>query len=178
MVTRQLGLSCVALLIVGTSVYGEVDSHSGPTFPRIANVYGVALTPDGAKVAGKDCTLEEVARCDLLIGVRWSRGGATADDDFKRQLAALKQINPHLMGLHFACSAPYTHIAPSEQMLSERQPGQVLPWLLQADGQTITGWPGTTMVNLAVPGVVEWLAHQTVPPVRQRGRRARRRSMR
>lgn len=141
------------------------EAAEGPPFPRIANVYGVALTPDGARVSGETHSLEEVARCDLLIGVR----GAKESDEFQKQLAALKELNPNLIALHFACSAPYTHVAPDKEKLAARQTGQPLPWLLQTDGSPIAGWPGTYMLNLPVPGVVEWLAHQSVPAVRQRG---------
>ena len=65
--------------------------------------------------------------------------------------------------------APYTHVAPPTEALAARQPGQIVPWLLQTDGRPIAGWPGTYMLNMAAPGVVDWLAHQTVPAVRQIG---------
>ena len=162
-------LSCwgLVLLIVSTAIGAE--PAKGPSFPRIANVYGTALTADGGRFHGEDRTLVEVANYDLLIGVGRPRGSAKGDEVFREQLAKLKKINPHLMALHFACSAPYTHIAPQEKALASRQPGQILPWLLQTDGKPIAGWPGTYMLNMAAPGVVEWLAHQTAPAVHQIG---------
>ncbi len=37
------------------------------------------------------------------------------------------------------------------------------------DGTPIAGWPGTYMLNLAAPDVVEWLAQQTAPAVHEIG---------
>lgn len=155
-------------LLVASGVAGA-EAGKGPAFPRIANVYGTALTEDGGRFHGDDHSLDEVARYDLLIGVQWPRGDDKGDRVFREQLQKLKKINPHLIVLHFACSAPYTHIAPPEEALATRRPGQIVPWLLQTDGKPIAGWPGTHMLNMAAPGVVEWLAQQTVPAVQKIG---------
>jgi len=56
----------LVLLIVSTAVGAE--PAKGPPIPRIANVYGTALTADGGRFHGEDRTLEDVARYDLLIG--------------------------------------------------------------------------------------------------------------
>lgn len=165
----QQCLSFLLCVVVLTPCAIASELPEGPTFPRIANVYGTVLTADGGRFHGVDCTLQEVAHYDLLIGVRRPPGGAGGDELFRKQLKELKQLNPHLIALHFACSAPYTHIAPKDELLAARQPGQVVPWLLQTDGTPIAGWPGTYMLNMAVPGVIEWLAHQSVPAVKQIG---------
>ncbi len=162
-----LGIFLYTSILASSAVGAEPDKR--PPFPRIANVYGAALTANGGRFHGEERSLEEVARYDLLIGVGRPRGGAKGDEVFRQQLAKLKTINPHLIALHFACSAPYTHIAPPEDALAARQPGQIVPWLLQTDGTPIAGWPGTYMLNMAAPNVVEWLAHQTVPAVKAIG---------
>ena len=107
---------CLLILLLPTAAVGG-DPTSGPPFPRIANVYGTALTADGGSFHGEEATLDEVARYDLLIGVRRSPGGTKGDELFRKQLARLKEINPYLIALHFACSAPYTHIAPKEEAI-------------------------------------------------------------
>ena len=161
--------ACSGLVLLLASAAVGAEPAKGPPFPRIVNVYGTTLTADGGRFHGEDRTLEEIARYDLLIGVRRPRGGAEGDEVFRKQLDKLKRINPNLIALHFACSAPYTHIEPKEDILASRQPGQALPWLLQTDGQPIAGWPGTYMLNMAAPGVIEWLAHQSVPAVQKIG---------
>ncbi len=158
-------IGCVILL-------GGVDfarADDGPPFPRIANVYGTTLTADGVRVSGERCALEDIARCDLLIGVHTAGKASAKRDLFRKQLAALKRVNPHLKALHFACSAPYTHLKPTDEMLARREPGKPFPWLLQTDAQLIAGWPGTYMLNLACPDVIEWLAQTAVPAVRTQG---------
>ena len=55
------------VLFAPVAVGGE--SAVGPSFPRIANVYGTALTKHGARFHGDERTLKEVARYDLLVGV-------------------------------------------------------------------------------------------------------------
>ena len=159
-----------AVLLLTPAVAGQPDAaHRGPPFPRIANMYGTNLTPNGARVADRAYPLTDVARYDLLVGVGGSQGDSAKLSRFKEQLTALKKINPSLIALHFACSAPYTHVAPDEAFLSARKPGQVVPWLLQTNGRPIAGWPGTYMLNLTVPAVVDWLANQTLPAVREHG---------
>ncbi len=164
---QYLAVWGLVLLLAPTAVGSE--PAPGPSFPRIANVYGTAFTKEGTRFHGDDRTLEEAARYDLLVGVqRWQQN----DPDgkvFRKHLKDLKKVNPQLIALHFACSAPYTHVAPPKEALAARQPGQIVPWLLQTDGQPIAGWPGTYMLNMAAPGVVDWLAHQAVPAVRQIG---------
>ncbi len=165
--SRQFATCGLTLLLVQNALGAE--PARGPSFPRIANVYGTAFTEDGTSFHGDNRRWEEAARYDLLVGVqRWQRD----DPDgkvFREQMKGLKKINPHLIALQFACSAPYTHVIPDNEAIASRQPGQILPWLLQADGKPIAGWPGTYMLNLAAPGVVEWLAQQTVPAVQQIG---------
>ncbi len=160
---------CWGLIVLLDLPVLAAEPSKGPSFPRIANVYGTAFTKDGTRFHGDNRTLEEAARYDLLVGVqRWQQKDPDGEL-FRKHLEELKKINPHLIALHFACSAPYTHVAPPEEALAARQPGQIAPWLLQTDGQPIAGWPGTYMLNMAAPGVVDWLAHQTVPAVQQIG---------
>ncbi|MBM3477086.1 MAG: hypothetical protein FJX75_27780, partial [Armatimonadetes bacterium] len=42
-------------------------------------------------------------------------------------------------------------------------------WLLQPDGSRIEGWPGTQMINLTKPEVIDWLAARSVASVREKG---------
>jgi hypothetical protein len=105
----------LTILLSATAL--DADPTEGPPFPRIANVYGTALTANGGRFHGEETTLDEVARYDLLIGVGRPPGGTKGDAVFRKQLARLKEINPHLIALHFACSAPYTHIAPKEEAI-------------------------------------------------------------
>ena len=160
---------CWGLILLLSFSARSAKPSEGPSFPRIANVYGTAFTKDGTRFHGDDRTLKEAARYDLLVGVQRRQRNDPEGKMFRRHLEELKRINPHLIALHFACSAPYTHIAPPEEALAARQPGQIAPWLLQTDGRPIAGWPGTYMLNMAAPGVVDWLAHQTVPAVQQIG---------
>jgi len=148
---------------------GSLEPDRGPPFPRIANVYGTAFTGNGASFHGDERTLEEAARYDLLVGVQRRLGDDPEGKAFREHLEKLKKVNPHIMALQFACSAPYTHVAPPAEVLAARRPGHVIPWLLQSDGKPIAGWPGTYMLNLAAPGVIDWLAQQTVPAVQQIG---------
>ncbi len=161
-------LDCCALILLVAHTGAGSEPARGPSFPRIANVYGTAFTTNGASFHGDDRTLEETARYDLLVGVQ-RQASDTDGQSFRKRLEKLKKINPHLIALQFACSAPYTHIAPTEEALAARRPGLILPWLLQTDGKPIAGWPGTYMLNMAAPGVVDGLAQQTVPAVKQIG---------
>ena len=152
-------LECGLILLLAHVAAGD-EPDRGPPFPRIANVYGTAFTKDGTSFHGDDRTLEEAARYDLLIGVQRRQGSDPDGKEFRRHLEELKKINPYLIALHFACSAPYTHIAPTEEILAARQPGQIVPWLLQTDGKPIAGWPGTYMLNMAAPGVIDGLRNR------------------
>lgn len=171
MLRRSLSLCALTAIVMLVFAAGitTAQERRGPSFPRIANVYGTTLTADGARVSGETHSLSDVARCDLLIGVRGAGQGKAADELFKRQLTALQQLNPYLKGLRFACSAPYTHMKPTDELMARREAGKPFPWLLQTDGKPIAGWPGTYMLNLTCPGVIEWLAQTTVPPVRDQG---------
>ncbi len=71
------------------------------------------MTVDGGRFHGEDRTLEEVARYDLLIGVRRPRGGAECDEVFRKQLDKLKSINPNAKGLAKALSNPRPKFARS-----------------------------------------------------------------
>ena len=73
------------LLLAQSGALQGAKRAEGPPFPRIANVYGVALTPEGPRVFGQAHSLEEVARCDLLIGVR--AGGGS--EDFPDRLGSI-----------------------------------------------------------------------------------------
>lgn len=165
--SSQLAFWSVILVAMSRSPAMEPDR--GPPFPRIANVYGTAFTKDGFSFHGDARTVDEVARYDILIGVqRWHLQDASGAL-FRQKLQQLKAINPWLIALDFACSAPYTRIAPPENVLDSLPSNVPSPWLLQTNGQPIAGWPGTHMLNLANPVVVEWLAQQTVPATKKIG---------
>ena len=128
-----------------------------PPFPRIANCYGVGLTPDSTPE-----DLEQVARFDLLIGGVWA---SRQDEEQRRKLAAnleaVRARNPHIVVLDFSSSAPYAD--PQDPTFP------ATGWLLQPDGRRIAGWPGTEMVNLTKPEVLDWLAARSVASVREKG---------
>jgi len=135
----------------------ELAAQPNPPFPRIANCYGVGLTPDSTP---KD--IEEVARFDLLIGGVWCSWG---DQEQRRKLAgniaAVHARNPHILNLDFSSSAPYAD--PHDASFPRTG------WLRQPDGKHVLGWPGTEMTNLTRPEVIEWLVQRSVRSVRELG---------
>ena len=141
----------LVLLFVSTAVGS--GTGEGPPFPRIANVYGTALTADGARFHGENRTLEEVARYDLLVGVRsaaseTTRAAKCFGSNWRNSRRSILISSPCI-------SRAVRLIRTSRRRkrhLASRQPGQIVPWLLQTDGQPIAGWPGTYMLNMAAPG--------------------------
>jgi Hypothetical glycosyl hydrolase family 15 len=146
-------LSLYALAVAAAGHAAE----AGPPFPRIANCYGVGLAPGSTP---KD--IEEIARFDLLIGGVWCNW---ADAEQRKKLAdnmaAVRAKNPHVIILDFSSSAPYAD--PKDATFP------ATGWLLQPDGKHILGWPGTEMINLAKPEVIDWLAKRSVASVKEKG---------
>jgi len=134
-----------------------VGAQEGPPFPRIANCYGVGLKPDSTPE-----DLDAIARFDLLIGGVWANWG---DEGSRRliaeKIAAVRERNPHIIVLDFSSSAPYAH--PGDRTFPEDG------WLLQPDGSHIQGWPGTEMITLTRPAVLDWLVARSVASVREKG---------
>jgi hypothetical protein len=123
----------------------------GPPFPRIANCYGARLGPQTPRDQ-----LDELARYDLLIGgtwCDWGKGEQVAA--FKKNLAYLRKINPHILVLEFSSSAPY--LARWEKQTGFPADG----WLLTPEGQTINGWPGSRMINLLHADVIAWQVNRS-----------------
>jgi hypothetical protein len=149
-----MSASCVLAALACTVA---LAAPPNPPFPRIANCYGVGLTPTSTS---KD--IEEIARFDLLIGGVWCNWG---DPESRRKLAesiaAVRARNPHIIILEFSSSAPYAD--PKDATFPRTG------WLLQPDGKHVLGWPGTEMINLTKPEVIEWLTQRSVASVKEKG---------
>ena len=149
--------SCIVLILVATVNHHLSAADEGPPFPRIANCYAVKLTPESTPA-----DIKEIARFDLLIGGVWCNWD---DPESRRKLAAniaeVRKRNPHVIILDFSTSAPYA--SPKDKSLP------VNGWLLQPDGTRILGWPGTAMVNLLKPAVIDWHVSRCERSVGQRG---------
>ena len=151
---RAMRILCLVMMFACASSFAQ---PSGPPFPRIANCYAVGLRPDSTP---KD--IEEIARFDLLIGGVWCNWPNA--DQRKRladNIAAVRKRNPHIIILDFSSSAPYAY--PKDANFPKSG------WLLQPDGKHILGWPGTEMINLTKPEVLDWLAARSVASVRDKG---------
>lgn len=159
--TRQLARWFAVALAVGVCAGALAGGAAGPRFPRIANVYGLWLTPDTAYVAGQETGLEELARYDLLLGVNGPWQDPASWPELRRRLDSLRARNPHLRALSFVYSAPYTY----PEVLNWHSfyvPPPAGAWLLSTDGRRIRGWPGTYMLDLTRPEVIEWMAQGAV----------------
>ena len=148
----------MSLCAVSVAVAGlALSQTAGPPFPRIANCYAVGLTPQSTPA-----DLEEIARFDLLIGGVWCNWGDAAQrEKLAANIAEVRRRNPHIIILDFSSSAPYAD--PKDQGFPEKG------WLLQPDGRHILGWPGTEMINLTRPEVLDWLAQRSVASLREKG---------
>ncbi|MFQ6130524.1 MAG: putative glycoside hydrolase [Armatimonadota bacterium] len=148
----------LALCALTAGLAGMTElAEEGPPFPRIANCYAVGLSPSSTAD-----DIAEIARFDLLIGgVRCNWGDARQREKLAENVEAVRRLNPHVIILDFSSSAPYAR--PNDTTFP--QDG----WLLQPDGRHIAGWPGTEMINLTKPEVVEWLAARSVASVRDKG---------
>lgn len=141
---------------LGVAPHAVAPQPGGP-FPRIANCYGVGLTPDSTPE-----DIEAIARFDLLIGGVWANWqDADSRARLAANIAAVRARNPHAIILDFSSSAPYAD--PNDATFP------ATGWLLQADGRRIEGWPGTQMINLTKPEVLDWLAARSVASVREKG---------
>jgi hypothetical protein len=135
------------------------ESREGPPFPRIANCYGAGLGPQTSRE-----DLDKLAKYDLLIGgtwCNWRKGEQVAA--FRKNVAYLKKVNPHIIVLEFSSSAPY--LAKWEDQEGFPADG----WLLTPEGETINGWPGSKMINLADPDVVAWQVRRSREGIATRG---------
>ncbi|NLC57059.1 MAG: hypothetical protein GX774_09500 [Armatimonadetes bacterium] len=145
------------LMAVGTAEPAEAAAKEGPPFPRIANCYAVGLSPESTPA-----DIAEIARFDLLIGgVMCDWGNPEHRQRLAEKMALVRQRNPHILILDFSSSAPYYF--PSDPSFPESG------WLLQPNGQRIAGWPGTEMINLTRPEVLNFLAARSVASVKERG---------
>lgn len=144
----------LAMAAVGATATAQ---DAGPPFPRIANCYGVRLVPDSTPE-----DIEEIARLDLLIGGVWANWNDKPQvARLHDKMAAVRERNPHIIILDFSPSAPYAQ--PNDSSFPTNG------WLLQPDGTHIAGWPGTEMINLTKPEVIDWLAARSVASVDDRG---------
>lgn len=160
MTVRFAVTACVAAMLcaaTGGQTAPKQPPHTGPAYPRIANCYAAGLGPDTPR-----SELDEIARYSLLIGgisCNWS-----SSDERERlasNIAYLRERNPEIRILDFACSAPYAD--PTDPRVPRAA------WLLQPNGARIDGWPGSQMLNLTAPEALEWLTARAVRSVRDYG---------
>ncbi len=148
-------LLAVGLILL--TLYAFAAERRGPAFPRIANCYGIQVTP-----WSDEADLAEAAKWDLMIGGLWCNW---ADPEqarlLKEKMTRLHELNPDLIILDFSCSAPYAF--PEDTTFPQSG------WLKQPDGRFLDGWPGTRMINLTRPEVLDWIVAQCARSVRERG---------
>ncbi|MBM3212989.1 hypothetical protein FJZ33_12265, partial [Candidatus Poribacteria bacterium] len=93
------GLLIVFSIITATEGLG----NSITSFPRIANCYGVGLTPENRV---KD--IDEISRTDLLIGGLWCNWNNPEHmKKLHERIAEVRKKNPNIIILDFSVSAPY-----------------------------------------------------------------------
>lgn len=99
-----VGLAIALLGFCSTESFAatEAGARKGPPFPRIASLYSTWLNPDSAYVTGLPASMNEAARCDLLVGVGWPWANKDASPTFCERLAELKALNPPLIALDFS----------------------------------------------------------------------------
>lgn len=126
-------------------------SSKSPDFPRIANIYG-----SGVSSQATDSELKLIARYDLLIG--GLKHPNTSDDVslLNSNMNRLREINPSIVVLDFAASAPY--FTSPDRLPAGTPPSPNDIWLRTTEGDMIHGWPGTHMLNLGNERAVEFLA--------------------
>lgn len=120
-----------------------------PSFPRIASIYGAGIGPDATEVE-----LRLAARYDLLIGGLRVPPETHEIPRLNDKLGRLRELNPEIVVLHFAGSAPYW--IPDDAGLPESA------YLHTTEGERVAGWPGTQMLNLSRPEAVDALTRAVV----------------
>ncbi len=140
-------LLAVAGLTGLQGVKSRVETSRKPI--RITNCYGAGIGP-----AMSSAQIEYVASCDLCIG------GLSLDysdaDQIKRtnaNLVKIRSMNPKFKVVDYT-SAPD---APSS---TRNLPANA--WLRYENGTIAAGWPGSAMLNLAHPDVIEWVAQKAI----------------
>lgn len=123
------------------------------TFPRIANIYGAYLTAEST-----DVELQLLSKYDLLIGGLRTPEDAEGRERLNQRITALRQLNPNILILDFAISAPYWRTTGSVQPPEEA-------YLHTVEGERINGWPGTEMLNYTRPETIEFMAAQVLPRI-------------
>jgi len=145
----------VLMALLATASVGA--DPAGPPFPRIANCYACQLTPDCT-----DQDIDEIARYDLLIGGVWAQwDNADSVRKLGEAMRRVRECNPDIIILDFSSSAPYASL--DDPFFPANG------WLHQPNGSMIEGWPGTRMINLTRPEVIDWLVARSVASVRLRG---------
>ncbi len=116
---------------------------------RITNCYGVGVGPNMSPAE-----IEYAAGCCLCIG-GLSLNYSDADQVKKTNLnlAKIRAINPEFKLVDYTS-------APDARTSTNNLPANA--WLRYADGSIAAGWPGSAMLNLAHPDVVEWVAQKAV----------------
>jgi hypothetical protein len=120
--------------------------NRAPTFPRIANIYGAGIGPEATEVE-----LQMAARYDLLIGGLRVPPDPEGREKLNGRVSRLRALNPNIVILHFAASAPYWGTRDAEAVPEEA-------FLHTVEGNRIAGWPGTQMLNLSRPEALDLLA--------------------
>lgn len=143
----------------------DAGGPKGPPFPRIANLYGVWLEPGGLYCSGEKVTPAQLAQYGLLVGPKGPFRDPNSWPVLRGGLDELRSINSYLIALDFTYSAPYAYPEVPEYGAFYTLPAADA-WLHQTNGERIAGWPGTFMLNLSRPEVIEWMAQgaASAPP--------------
>lgn len=140
----------VAFVLLPIIAKAQVCADGGPSYPRIANVYGSMINPYMSQTQ-----LDAAAKYDLLIGYGWGHQSSVASQNqLKLLINKLRQsrgTRPTNI-INFDYSAPY--ISPGG--IYSPLPGGSL--LLDVNHQQIPGWPGTLMLNLNKPELINYLS--------------------
>ncbi len=126
----------------------ERTANASPTPARtirITNCYGVGIGPHMSRQE-----LEYAARCSLCLGgIDVDYSDAEQIRKTNANLRQIRQINPQFRLLEYTG-------APDAPLNTPNMPKDA--WLRYTDGSIVKGWPGSAMLNLGQPEVVEWLA--------------------
>ncbi len=154
-------------------VMTDGSREEGAPFPRIA-CSGVFLYPDrvgGTYADGEPCSLEEIARYDLILGIHGPWQEASTWPVLRQKLAALREVNPQVIvtGQAQQVMSAYADPAAVPGAFSWRKP-PADAWLLDVTGRRIpVFWPAHFMLNLTQDDVIDWVAQSCADQIKNHG---------
>jgi hypothetical protein len=123
---------------------------------HISNCYGANIGPNMSA-----SRIAYLAKCNLAIGGLWF--DYNIRDDVHKTAAnirRIREINPDFRIVDYTS-------APDAPTNTKNLPADA--WLRNSDGAVVAGWPGSSMLNLANPDVVEWVAQHSIRHVKELG---------